>query len=141
MAMTLTRTSGSFHCVPHTVLCPNRQMAMCVPLVLDIIRRPLEPPIRQVPASTNLLLQSFTVGTELRIRPILATHLEFVVQELVADVTAVFVVLLREGIEVEGPAVACRQRAAELVVVRIIHGIVAIAAVNKAVGEVPDAIW
>ena len=78
---------------------------MCIPLVFDIIRRPLEPPIRQIPASTNLLLQSFTVGTELRIRPILGTELEILDKGFLADVGAVFVSLLCQGIEVDSPAV------------------------------------
>ena len=114
---------------------------MCIPLVFDIIRRPFESPIRQTSTPFNLFLQSFTIGTKLHVRPILATDLEFVVDDFVADVAAIFIVLLREGVEVKGPAVARRQCAAELVVVRIIRGIVAIAAVNKAVDEVPDAIW
>lgn len=58
-------------------------MAMGVPVILDIMRRPLEAAVRQRTAAPGLSLQAFPVRARLRVRPILASDLEAVVDEFV----------------------------------------------------------
>lgn len=132
--------TGRLHRPPHTSLSPNRQVTMRVPLILDIIGRPLKPPVGQRTTALDLSLQASTVGAELRIRPILPADLEAIVEEFVRDIARVLDDLQGQRFHLEDPAGAEGQGAAELVVVRVVDGVVAVAAVDDGVDEMAFAV-
>ena len=79
-AMTVTRTApaGTLHRAPHARLCPNWQVPIGIPLILDIIRRPLKVPIGDSTTSRNLFLQTLPINAQFRVGEILPTHFKFV---------------------------------------------------------------
>lgn len=113
---------------------------MSVPLILDIIRSPLEAPVRQRTTALELSLQAFTVRAQLCIRPILASDLEAIIDEFVGYIARVLDDLQGQRFHLEDPAVAEGQGAAELVVVRVVDGIVAVTAVDHGVDEMTLAV-
>ena len=90
MTIPIITPTRTLHRPAHTTLRPNRQLSLRIPLILDIIRRPLEAPIAHLPTPINLLLQTLPIGPQLRIREILPPDLKLVEEELVRDVAAVF---------------------------------------------------
>lgn len=113
---------------------------MCIPLILDIVGRPFEFPIGELATSRNLTLQTLAISAELSIREVLAAHFEIVVEKLIRDVAAVFVDLGGLGRQGELPAIGCRVDPTEFIVMWVVRGIIAVAAVDYRLDECIGAI-
>lgn len=131
-AVTITSTSSTsiLHSTTHAGLGPNRQVPVCIPLILGIVWRPLEMPISDGSTPLNLIFQAVSIRTQLCVREVLAANLKFIQKELVRDVTAVLVGFLSRRLQLELPAPGASVCAAELVVVRVVGRVVAIAVVD-----------
>jgi hypothetical protein len=115
-------------------------MSICIPLELHIVRRPFEPPIGQRATALELLFQSLAIRSQFRVAPVLTSDLEAIVNEFVRYVAVIFVDLLSQGFHFEDPAVAGGEGAAELVVMWVVDGIVAVAAIDDAANEVTGTV-
>ena len=124
----------------HTGLGKDWQLTVRIPLVLDIVGRPIEFPTGESATSRDLSLQTLAVGAELSIRKILPAHFEIVVDDLIRDVAAVFVDLGGLGRQGELPTIGSRVDPTEFIVVWVVLGIIAVAAVYYCLGECLGAV-
>lgn len=138
MTISMTSPPSTLHGATHTALRPHRQSARRIPLILDIIRRPLEAPIRNRPAASNLLLQPLSISAQFRIRKVLPPNLKSIKHQVVRHITRIFRGLFRSGFDFEGPPVG-DDAAAEFVIVRVVDRVVAVAAVDRDL-EFADAV-
>lgn len=124
----------------HTGLGPDRQLTVRIPLILGIVGRPIEFPIGERATSRDLTLQTLAVGAELSIREVLAAHFEKVVDELIRDVAAVFIDLDGLGRQGKPPTIGCHVDPTEFIVMWVVHGIIAVAAVDYRPSECISAV-
>ena len=87
----------------------------------------------------DCLPQSLAVATQSGVGEVLAPHLESVEEEFVGDVAGVFVRFLGLRLQLEFPAIGAGVSAAELVVMRVIDRVIAVASLNDH-GEAGNAI-
>lgn len=91
-------------------------------------------------APLDLIMQALAILSKLGIREVLPPELELVQYNLVTDIATDRVDLRCQRVELEPPSIPGVVRAAELVVVRVVGGIIAIASVNKLLLEDADAV-
>lgn len=141
MAMALTATTSRFDCSTNAALRAYRQLAPCVPLKATVVRSPLEVPLRDFATSREFVVETFTVGAELDIGPVLASNLETIVPELVCHITVDLVDLLAPRCHGVRPPIACREGRAKLVVVRIADLVITVTAVDHCSRKAPNTVW
>lgn len=141
MAIPRRRATGRHDRISHAMLSSNRQTPMSVPLILDVIGRPLELPPCHRPTALKLCQQALAMIAQLGVRPVFPPHLKPVEQKPVRDVAVHLVDLFGKRFHPENPPAPRSQGAAELVVVRIVNGVVAVAAVYHRPDEIALAIW
>lgn len=96
-------------------------------------------PIGKSSATFNFLLQPLSIRTQPGVREILAANLKGIYGELIRDVAAVLGGFRGRRLHFEGPAFGAGEGAAELVVVRVVDRVVAVAAVDDD-SEFADAV-
>ena len=138
MTISITSPTSTLYGSTHTALRPNRQIARRIPLILDIIRRPLEAPIRKSPAASNLLLQPLSISAQFRIRKVLPPNFKPIKYGLVRHITRIFIGLFGSWFDFEIPPVG-DDAAAKFVIMRVVERVVAVAAVDRDL-EFADAV-
>lgn len=77
-AVTITgaSTTSTHHRPTHARFSPDRQIPIRIPLILDVVWRPLEMPISESSTALDLLFQAASIRTQLRVRKVLAANLK-----------------------------------------------------------------
>ena len=130
MTISGTGTTGTHHRPTHARLSPNRQIPPRIPLILDIVWRPLEMPISEISTALDLLFQAASIRTQLCVREVLAANLKPIQYQHVRNIAAVLVGFLGRRLHRELPPLGVGVCAAEFVVVGVVKWIVAVAVVD-----------
>ena len=141
VTVAITWSSRTLDCIAHTILRPDRQMTVGVPLILDVVWRPLKGPVSQCTTALKLFLQSFSIWPQFSVGPVLSPDLKAVINKLVRDVAGVFVDLFWQRLHLEHLAVSSGESATKFVIMRVVDWIITIAAIYDAGYEVIVAIW
>ena len=130
MTITGTATPSTLHRAAHARLGPDRQVPRCIPLILDIVWRPLKVPISESSTSLNLLFQAAAISAQLCVREVLAADFKIIQYELIRDVAAILGRFLGRRLYLELPPFGNGERATELVIVGIVERVIAVATVD-----------
>lgn len=138
MAVAAVSTASAHQSAPNAAFGTDWEVALSVPLELDILRCLLEVPLSQLATAFEFFLQTLTIGTKLRVREVLATDFKEVEEELIRHVAADLIDLLTQRFHLIDPAIRGSELGTEFIVVRVPLEVISIAAVNDRSSEATE---